>query len=906
MEQRVIISEHQQATTGDANRFGQFPRESFDHLIEDIGPGFRYTGFASTITATTKVTVGSGRLYSAAGPVYFNADAGGTQLDFISVLPVVGKRICAIVASGQEIETQTEPRTFVIDAQTRETEARVTSTVSLRHASIQTVNGIEGPDPQRPLVPSNYLTFAWVTLNTEGVESIVMEEANRAKSIEDLEAAVGILDAWRILFGQRLEALATMIANLAARLGGLAPMDVLLRAIVDITRLKEEAGLPDTYSAWGSDYFLDEEESDTGNVDYLARIEEGIRFPHAAERVAALALNNPIDSTVILTDSTFMLPSYYEVRRLANIATAQVYAKRLPYFYSHRGTWYIDFDGDVQVKWHRAVAYRTIFVETAPKEVSISQFAYHTVSYRRRYPVRWRVRWGWPYYWSSRINYWWDRRHDPVWWAFRRISGDSAFIILPGPPFSPLPPPGRWTFAYKWHRRRWWWWDRCVDYHYWHRVITTHGLNGSMMAQTFLNDADGWLTGANIFFTRKGSTGDVTVLLCETNDAGQPNIDAVLAVSLPIGPQYINLWPHSTRVVFPPTLLQQGQRYALAFVTAGNHYLATTEKNQLTSGTLFYSTDQAWFQGFGDMSRDVAFELIFAEFENARAEVQLAPVELAGGIAAIDINVDSQVPEGTALTFEVQIGGNWVPINDLADDETDHPLVGLPALLNLRAVFQGSQSLMPSLSVGNASQVYTWRPRSDFTHISELRTPPAAIDTVLVTVRAEAWRGDAHHTLDVTVLTGKKVTAATVANGGTGGDYNVGDTITLANGVVLTVATESTTQVATVTVTNGGNVAIGASTPANPVGQVSSNGTGTGATFNLTWTDAEETHDSMVEDPAPEDNDEAGYYAIIRKYTFSGINPTITNYKVKMVGSTDNVLAAFHVAERVDISLDTP
>lgn len=813
MEQRVIISEHQQATTGDANRFGQFPRDALDHIIEDVGPGFRFTGFASTITATTKVTVGAGRLYSASGPIYFNADVGGTTIDFISVLPVTGKRICAVVASGSELESQTEPRTFVIDAQTRETEARVTSTVSVRHASLQTVNGVEGPDPQRPLIPSNYLAIAWVTLNTEGVESVVMEEANRAKSIEDLEAAVGVLDAWRILFGQRLEQLATLIANLAARLGGLAPMDVLLRLIVDVTRLKEEAGLPDTYSAWGSDYFLDEEESDTGNVDYLARIEEGVRFPHAAERVAALDLQNPIDDSIVLTNSTFLLPKYHEVRRLANVATATVQSKVLPYFYKYVAGYYASYRSLIAI-WHTAVVYKCIFVETAPKEVSISQFAYHTVNYQRRYPVRWRVRWGWPYYWSSRINYWWDKRHDPVWWAFKRISGDSAFVILSGPPFTPLPPPGNFVFAYKWNRRRWWWLDRCIDYHYWERIVTTHGVNGSVMAQTFLNDADGWLTGANLFFTRKGSSGDVTVLLCETNEAGQPNIGAVLAVSLAIEPQDINIWPYSTRAVFPPTLLQQGQRYALVFVTAGNHYLATTEKNQLTSGTLFYSTDQAWFQGFGDMSRDVAFELIFAEFENARTEVQLAPAELSGGIAAIDINIDSQVPEGTSLTFEVQINGNWVPIADLPDDESTHPLTGLPALLNLRAVFQGSQSLMPSLSVGNASQIYTWRPRSDFTHISELREPPAPVDTVLLTVRAEAWRGDAHHTLDVTVLTGTRASAVAVAAGGSG--HNVGDDITLSNGVVVNVDTESAGAVTAVSIVNPGNVPFGGTQPTNP------------------------------------------------------------------------------------------
>jgi hypothetical protein len=79
----------------------------------------------------------------------------------------------------------------------------------------------------------------------------------------------------------------------------------------------------------------------------------------------------------------------------------------------------------------------------------------------------------------------------------------------------------------------------------------------------------------------------------------------------------------------------------------------------------------------------------------------------------------------------------------------------------------------------------------------------------------------------------QNVSAAAVAAGGSG--YAVGNTITLANGVVLTVATLSVSAVATVTVTSGGNIPAGQSPPANPQAQVSTNGAGTGATFNLTW-----------------------------------------------------------------------
>jgi hypothetical protein len=78
----------------------------------------------------------------------------------------------------------------------------------------------------------------------------------------------------------------------------------------------------------------------------------------------------------------------------------------------------------------------------------------------------------------------------------------------------------------------------------------------------------------------------------------------------------------------------------------------------------------------------------------------------------------------------------------------------------------------------------------------------------------------------------KRVTAAVVAAGGTG--YAADDVINLANGVVLTVATLTGDAVATVTITNAGRV--NGADPTNPQAQVSTDGSGTGATFTLTWT----------------------------------------------------------------------
>lgn len=76
-----------------------------------------------------------------------------------------------------------------------------------------------------------------------------------------------------------------------------------------------------------------------------------------------------------------------------------------------------------------------------------------------------------------------------------------------------------------------------------------------------------------------------------------------------------------------------------------------------------------------------------------------------------------------------------------------------------------------------------------------------------------------------------KVLSGTVASGGTG--YVTGDTITLPNGVILTV-TASSGVITAVSVTNAGSLT-GGSVPANPVAPSATSGAGTGATINLIW-----------------------------------------------------------------------
>lgn len=827
MERKVVIDQWQKVTTEDFNNFGNFPRASFDNLNEDCGPGRKFSGFSTVQTTNTKITVGEGRLYEQDGKIYYNSDAGGVEIDFLGHTPVATYRYATIVAWGQEILTETNSRTFITDSRTRATEARAKSTESRRHCNLQVAYGLESIDPERPAIASNVLAICSVLLDSSGIVSIQMEEDNRVRGLAVVNSDLLALNIWKAIIGTRIDTLASELQALAARINGLTPMAAFIQSVSDIARLKEKADLPDTYSAWASDPFLDEQETDTLNVDYLARIEEGLRFAHASERIATLSLNNPNDASVKVTDN-FVLPVYTEVRRLGNVAVAKTNVLYETSYYTYRIPELVSYWWNNQ--YYFTTEYRLIHesyttattVTTPPDEISISQYATQTIPCTFYSRVRWRVRWGCQYFVTSRINAWWDKLHDPVYVTFHRRVADTSFVALVGPPYTTVVyAPPAFVWRQKWYRSRWYWKDWVVDYHYWDRQHTTNSVNGSVVAQTFLNSQDGWLTAIHLFFTRRGAAGNVTVLICETTETGQPNVGAVIGYGT-LARDHIQIWPKTSRVEFPPVFLAQGKRYAFVPVTTGAHFLATTERNQYINGTLFYSTDQVWFQGVGDMSRDLAFELVFAEFSGNRTYVTLNPLELDGGIAGIDINTDGQEPEGTNITFEVLLNGVWTPLSEPTPDSNDPPLIGLPTLLQLRACLSGTQSVMPGFSVGSNSEAYTWRPRSDVTHISTVRSMPVGgVDTVTVSLRIEAWRGAPYHTCTVALLNGPTFTN------------------------VVTAA-------------------------------------------------------AVVDEDATDDAN-----AIIRHVSFTGLTDEDA-YKIKITGTTDNVITCWHGSERLDIGIAAP
>jgi hypothetical protein len=794
VQEKVIFSSKEQATLTDMNNLGQFPRDTFDAILEDLGPGKTFTGFPVVASSAFQVTVGNGRLYMPDGTMYFNGTETGEVVDLLPNAPLVTQKYVAIAVWGTQAESTPEPRAFLVNATDRTTTSRVVTTISERHANIGAVPGVEAPSPTTPGVAANYVVVAYVLLSTTGIVSITVPTDFRAQSLSLHTSRLNGFDAWRTLAGTKLDTLATDIAGLASRIGGLAPMGMVLNLAVDVAQLAEKAGLPSTYSDWASDHYLTTTWSDLTHVDYLAKVEEGVRFPDAAQRVAQVGLQNPIDATVNV-QAGFMLPAYDDSIRLSSVGR--------------------------------------------DAEISVSQYQTQTISWVLLTKTRARIRYGVPFTVCSNGVWWFnptgneqpwnnlgggvggvtpnvDLIYDPIRNIFTRQSTGETFQLLgltePG-----ADPSG----AYAWMRLVQFWVDEIPDVQYWDRIVTTDGLNGSVISQSFLNSQGGWLTGIDLYFTRVATAGDVTVLVCECDNTGVPRTDRVLGTStLTVA----NLHPATgvgagdivaTTFPFVPIYLKRGARFGFAIQTNGNHYIAETVNNHFAQGSRFQMTDGA-FQ-MGDPTHDLAFQLHFARFRQTRLEVQLLPLQLDGGIAAIDINVDSVRPGACQIEYQLQINGVWTPMG--GSDISVGGLVGLPAMLLFRVVFTGTVDEMPGIGVLSNSQIMTSRPRSDYRHISTARLPQVAVTSVRVTVRLEYWRGAPHHVHTLELLTGAGYTTLR--------------------------------------------------TPA-----------------------------TVTDVVAPDDPQNA----IIRTYVFTGL-PSITAFKIRQEGTTDNVVAVYHVADRVDVDL---
>jgi hypothetical protein len=309
-----------------------------------------------------------------------------------------------------------------------------------------------------------------------------------------------------------------------------------------------------------------------------------------------------------------------------------------------------------------------------------------------------------------------------------------------------------WSCYWYWYYRYWYWY---WYYYYWwygwcgywvaypvteYRLeATTHTINGAIVAQTFMISSPMWLAGLGLYFTQKDSNADIHIVICET-EGGKPVLQKTLT-HVTLKPSDVQKYPAETIINLPPVFLKPG-RYAICFITQGDYRVATVSGQNYLQGTLFYGTDGDYFTG--DLTKDIMFRLYAAQFKQARTEVQLQPVSLAGGITDLQIIAPAIVPEGTELIYEINVGGKWYPLKETGK------LSSAPDIVPLRVVMLGTADLQPALILTEQA-ITASRPAETFYATSTERVLSASRQNIDVQVLLHKFN-PAKHTINCQLI----------------------------------------------------------------------------------------------------------------------------------------------------------
>lgn len=698
MSKIARIQDNQVVTLGDFQNLAKLPRDMHDALVKTaIDAGKSYSGATVTKTATTTVTVGAPAWLYKDGALY-TGGADPVAIDLLAVLPTAGnKRIVAILLQAQELNTDTQARDFEVDGTVYPPvmDPQATETVTWRKANITYQVGDQAPSPVKPVIDAANTVIAWVTLSSTEVSLVEQSTANRMNTLRTIDGRVLSLESWRTVTQPVVDGLKADVAKLVEASRGKTDRTFLGYMLEQLARINERVGIDAGASFSKTDYFLDITDSDTDHINYVAKVEEGLRFADDNSDRSVLALETPGNTAFTVHANGMLLPKSGENTILSVVGK--------------------------------------------DSEIAMSNAGSQTIDYVLKTVSRTRIRYGNSKYVCTNTQWWQTGRYDPVKGIFER-NGETfeVFGDYVG-----------WNGQIRDHtifRVRQFWVDTYED-PYWDAVVVSASYTGNVNANTFQMPRSGWVTKIPIGLSRVDTGGDIRLLLTETYPNGAPDYSKALA-SVTVAQANLKVYPEMTDFAVGPVYLEGGKRYAWATITAGNHWLAMVEGNKYAQGTFFTSTDGVWSQG--NITQDACFEVVVADFEAPRLVVNLNDWNLSGGITDIDLDLEQIVPDGATVTYEVQIGGTWYPVDFVASG--NHPLYGLPASVNARMVLLGTTELMPAVKIGGSYRTLS-RPRTDTTHISEARTAPANVDEVHLVAILEGF-DDTPHDCTATLLVG--------------------------------------------------------------------------------------------------------------------------------------------------------
>lgn len=311
----------------------------------------------------------------------------------------------------------------------------------------------------------------------------------------------------------------------------------------------------------------------------------------------------------------------------------------------------------------------------------------------------------------------------------KTVLGASSLDIAAYPGFNKTAVYARdyWMRMWSYYGYYWYYWN------YYYSAFANQGiasqlneyLNGSQTAQTFNLAEDRIVTAIKVWAHNAVAqkTNKPRLILCETS-YGMPDLNKVLALGNVVEDANYNSGAITAATgllrdaairfnLTEPVYIKSGVSYALVFVAPASYKL-WAGNNQSSRGGVFYTQDGAmWTQ---DITKDVIYDLVAAQFSAGENIVELPALTLAGGIASVKTYVKSIVPTGTSYKLQVAVNStNWQDLGVLNN------LDNLPPYSPVRAVFACTSKLTPLIDT-LASTITAFRPAAEIKFISLPRT----------------------------------------------------------------------------------------------------------------------------------------------------------------------------------------
>lgn len=709
---RAIISDDVYATGEDHSANGEYMVEAVGNVVGDA-VGYPHHYAAVTVSQpqgnATTVRINPGRLFL--GDKLYDLDEP-FDIDLQPRLPiVVGDKVWVAILLRGDAVIDEEQRLVLTDADTGDTDPQ-SRPVRERYTIIGNVQaGIAGPTPLKPSVAETECVVAWVRLATTGidVDGIEMNPEHRVKSLYEVEGRLRIIEFKFSELEQTVATLRTDLSAVAAAQRDAVRKDIFEQHSRDLAGMRRALRLFEQEPrASFYDPALTTEKWDTSNSQFLARIDEGIRFRFASYRDSQLALLDAANPDVIVTDN-LLLPKFEEVVKLSvEGGTGSKNMSQLVH---------------TEVTAVKRTVSRTS-IETGPiVTVCENQRDWATVGEAARTGSKLAVNGE-----TFQVVGLSTNKQSADWNANPASVGHKNYDVQ--------------KVSINTYTRTYW------DY-----VTETFGLNGSVYGQTWLNSQAMVMTGIRVRFTRIGNDGDVHLVVCECREDGSPDITNVLARSTVL---HEDLAVGRVRFGFQPVLPEPGKRYAWFVVTTGNHQIAFVANNKFAEGSMFQISDGIWAQG--SITEDFEFDVLGAKFASTRTVVEFQPLTLDGGMNYIRLLAAGWAPDGTSSVWEYQLLGEntWRAITpDNADS-----LYGLPALIRLRLVMVGTTDLAPAIILDSAARGETGRSANDLVALTKAIDFGLTTTSVTVDLVIDQWK-QGEHTAELKLISGGQTYAAT-------------------------------------------------------------------------------------------------------------------------------------------------